>query len=74
MSPSPSAIELQNPALDSGVVWHRQRQSVSNSIQKYTPYQEPYDTVSNINAALSSPTAHQSNIYSQADRQNLSQT
>ncbi|KAK2091809.1 hypothetical protein P7K49_031093 [Saguinus oedipus] len=66
---SPSATQLQNKALKSGVVWHGQRQPMSNSIQTCAPYQEPYDTVLNINAALSSPAAHQSSMYdSQADR------
>lgn len=47
---------------------------MSNSILTCAPYQEPYDTVLNINAALSSPTEHQSNTNdSQADRQNQSQ-
>lgn len=72
---SPSATDPQTNALKSGVAWHRQRQSMSNSIQTHAPYQEPYDTVLNIKAALSSATAHQSSTYdTQADRQNLSQS
>lgn len=72
---SPSATDQQNNALKSGVAWHRQRPSMSNFIQTCAPYQEPYDTILIIKAALLGPTAHQSHRYgSQADRQNLSQS